>query len=179
MVETTFTLTLRELTSALRLSGLTACFRLRTLFWVVGSIATAVLVVFVITRFDPRPPSASGFVLSFFGVCAAYIWFCVALHWWYRPFDARWQMRTSKELGQTMQCKGDDAGWHVRIDATTSDRSWGSYVKWSENADILLIYMNGTTFQIIPKRALAGPHDADRIRAWLIDAGVPRAAPLR
>ncbi len=179
MIETSFTLTQREFTSAVRLSGLATYFRRRTLFQVVAIYAGLTLALFIFARPDPHLVPAPIFVLGFLGACGAYLLFGAVLYWVLWPFSARRQMRSNKELRQPMHCKGDDAGWHVRIGASSSDISWDAYTKWSENTDMLLIYPNNNIFQMIPKRALSGPHDLERIRAWLSSAGVPRVAPFR
>ncbi len=179
MVETEFTLTQREMTSAVRLSGLTAVFRLRTLFWMAVLIAGIMLTIFILTRFDLRPRPALEFILGFFVLYAVYVLFGAVLYWVLWPLGARAQMRNSKDLSNPIQCRGDDAGWHVRTISAASDSRWETYTKWSENSDMLLIYMNSTIFQMIPKCALRGAHDLHQIRAWLVQAGVPRVAPLR
>jgi hypothetical protein len=50
---------------------------------------------------------------------------------------------------------------------------WGDFVKWSENADILMLYQSDVMFNAFPKRALT-PDALHQFKVALEQHGVPR-----
>ncbi len=104
------------------------------------------------------------------------VWMAFAYH---RHRSAgREYLRLGGLNGVEIHWRSDEHGHEAHTKHIQTRLAWGDYHGWSEDAQVLLLYIAPAQFQIKPKRAIAAA-DIDAMRNRLIAAGVGQLAPLR
>ena len=86
----------------------------------------------------------------------------------------RRQLREQPAFRGEWQLTWSEQGYRVRARTGSSDVAWTHYVRWREDARIILLYQTWQAYQFVPKRVL--PPEADRfILSRLQAEGVPQA----
>ena len=72
-----------------------------------------------------------------------------------------------KELSVPFELEFTDNGVSTSNEFNTSTRQWGSFVKWKENKELLLLYYSDKECSIIPKRIFSNSQEVEIIKTYL------------
>ena len=78
-----------------------------------------------------------------------------------RNWDAQPHLRNPQSLELTPHGLRFEDGVCVR------DYRWAGFTKWREGETLFLLYVSDVGFHMVPKRAMAGPHEVDQFRHLL------------
>ncbi len=185
MIDATFTLTARDVAATRRTVFLIWFFRRKAVWtvWLCSAACGAALAIFI-SYMHTSSLVQLKLVLwrnmllyagLFVGLCALFFILAYAGS----AKQARQVMQKFKWLQGQISVRLDAGRVCYGNDIASSNNSWHAFIGWAENADLLLLFVDEGRAMILPKRALSGPPDLDRIRIWLTDTGVPRLAPFR
>ena len=164
--------TREDLLAACRLNdlGIILGWRLLTLVCIytacVGAIGSVFLSMFYSPSIAGLAGSAAAVALSFALLVLRHALLPIHL--------VRRQLREQRAYGAEWTLTWSDQGFAVRGETASSDMAWGYYVRWRENARVILFYQTWQAYQFVPKRILP-PGAAEIIRGHLRAAGVPEA----
>lgn len=86
----------------------------------------------------------------------------------------RRQLREQRAYRGEWHLTWSEQGYRVQGETASSEMAWGHYVRWRQNARVILLYQSWQSYQFVPKRVLPSGAD-DFIRTRLQAAGVPQA----
>ena len=78
-----------------------------------------------------------------------------------RTWDAQPHLRNPQTLDLTPH------GLRFEDTVCVRDYRWAGFTKWREGETLFLLYVSDVAFHIVPKRAMAGPHEVDQFRYLL------------
>jgi hypothetical protein len=80
-----------------------------------------------------------------------------------------------KELGAAFELEISESGLRASNEFGNSIRPWGNFTKWKENSSLLLLYHSDMMFSVLPKRCFPEADQAETIKSYLLQNGVPAA----
>ena len=89
-------------------------------------------------------------------------------------YVVRRQLKEQRSMHEEYRLSWNEHGYVVRGPTASSNLPWSHYVRWRENAHVLLLYQSWQNYQFLPKRILS-TEAADTIRGSLEAAGVAKA----
>jgi|GEM_PF-1243241 len=95
------------------------------------------------------------------------------------PYQLGRVFKHQKGLSAPFEIELTDEEFHFRNEFGDSRIPWGNFVKWKENAELLLLYRSNAAFHLLPKRLFPSGQAADYVLSHLRAHNVPNAAQVR
>jgi len=95
------------------------------------------------------------------------------------PYQLGRAFKQQKDLSAPFEIELTDEEFYFRNEFGNSRMPWGNFVKWKENADLLLLYRSEAAFHLLPKRLFSSGGEADYVLSHLRAHNVPNAAKVR
>jgi hypothetical protein len=93
----------------------------------------------------------------------------------YRPFALERTFRNHPALSEPFEWELSDQGMSISNPRGNALVAWGTFVKWVEGKDTLLLYRSHNTFQMVPKRLFGSQDDLQYLRNQLARNEVPES----
>ncbi|MGF7146619.1 signal transduction histidine kinase [Sphingomonas zeicaulis] len=114
-------------------------------------------------RQDFFPPGA----LAFVALMLALLWF------WTVPRTARRAYRQQAGLRYPVTYEWDEAQFRLRSQAGESRLAWSDIFAWHATPDLVLIYLSGNLYHLVPAHAFASTEERAGLERLLTGHGVP------
>jgi hypothetical protein len=95
------------------------------------------------------------------------------------PYQLGRVFKQQKDLSAPFEIELTDEEFYFHNAFGNSRMPWGNFVKWKENADLLLLYRSDAAFHLVPKRLFSGSEEADYVLSRLRAHNVSNAAKVR
>ncbi len=183
MIDVTFTLTERDVTTAQRsVFGITFFRRTAWRAWQ-GGAAFGAIVLLLICYLGTDTWEHFRFIVLLVAVLYVGVFLAMGVLLFVLAYAgsaklAQRSMRKFKWLREPISARMDADRIYYGNAIGSSDCRWQAFTGWAENPQQILLLVDADRTQILPKRALNAPHDLDHIRTWLTEAGVPYCAPF-
>jgi hypothetical protein len=92
---------------------------------------------------------------------AAFIVFCMAIHFLFVPITTRRAFRNHKTLHRPCTYAWSETGLTVANVSGEWLTAWSDYLKWREDAQVFIFYQAPRLFNMLPKRVLTPQQMAD------------------
>jgi hypothetical protein len=95
------------------------------------------------------------------------------------PYQLGRVFKQQKDLSAPFEIELTDEEFHFWNEFGSSRIPWGDFVKWKENAELLLLYRSDAAFHLLPKRLFPSGQAADYVMSHLRAHNVPNTAKVR
>ena len=85
----------------------------------------------------------------------------------YRPFMQARTFKKHPNLATPFEMQLSDEGLTVSNPKGSAQVAWSSFIKWTEGAEMILLYRSYIMFQMLPKRLFASERDMQFLREQL------------
>src|SRR5947209_4105876 len=80
------------------------------------------------------------------------------------PHRCRRELAQRRDFQRAFTLSANETGLSILNEVLAIKRPWSDYSKWREGRKVFLLYLSGSSFQIIPKRFFASSTDVQAFR---------------